>query len=354
MTAPVPASRRPAPLTAAARALSLPLALGLAALPAAAQGGPSAPPRPDPRVGRKAGLADAGEAAWNLRDVSKTPTPDKFSSNANTDLAFTGRYVLQGNYNGFQVWDLADPARPALVKAYYCPASQSDVSVYKNLLFVSSEAPSGRLDCGDQGVKDPVSKDRLRGIRVFDITDIRNPRNVGNVQTCRGSHTHTVLEDPKDKENVYVYISGSAGIRSPNELPGCVSDTPDKNPNSALFRIEVIKVPVANPSRAAIVSSPRIFNNLTAPPRHGEAPEDIAAAKTAAAATSSGASPCRAGATRPVKIRGELTIAACSGRASGTLMTSIRNSAELGSFSGLASTHPGSSFGDRTPAEPEM
>ncbi|MGH7625527.1 MAG: LVIVD repeat-containing protein, partial [Gemmatimonadaceae bacterium] len=114
-------------------------------------------------------------------------------------------------------------------------------------------------------------------------SDIAHPKNVGNVQTCRGSHTHTLLVDPKDSENVYVYISGSARVRSPNELAGCVSATPDKDPNSALFRIEVIKVPLAHPEQAAIVSSPRIFNNLVAPPRHGEAPEDIAAAKKAVA-----------------------------------------------------------------------
>nr|MCU0627611.1 hypothetical protein [Gemmatimonadaceae bacterium] len=112
--------------------------------------------------------------------------------------------------------------------------------------------------------------------RIFDISDIRNPRNVGNVQTCRGSHTHTVLVDPKDTANVYVYISGSAGVRPTEELPGCVSATPDKDPNSALFRIEVIKVPVADPSKAAIVSSPRIFNDLVAPPQHGLAPDDLA------------------------------------------------------------------------------
>src|SRR4028118_1555825 len=169
---------------------------------------------------------NAGEAAWNMRVVSKTPSPEKFRKNANTDLAFSGKYVFQGNYNGFQVWDLADPAKPSLVKDYYCPASQSDVSVYKNLLFVSSESPSGRLDCADTGVKEPVSNQRLRGIRIFDITDVRAPKYIANVQTCRGSHTHTVLADPKDKENVYVYVSGSAGVRSAEEMPGCVREAP--------------------------------------------------------------------------------------------------------------------------------
>jgi hypothetical protein len=148
---------------------------------------------------------------------------------------------------------------------------------------------SGRIDCGTQGVKDTVSTDRLRGLRIFDITDISKPRNVGNVQTCRGSHTHTVVIDPKDPDNVYVYISGSAGVRSPNELAGCVRLTPDKDSTSALFRIEVIKVPLAHPEQAAIVSSPRIFSGLVAPERHGEAPEDIAAnAKAVAEARARG------------------------------------------------------------------
>jgi hypothetical protein len=170
------------------------------------------------------------------------------------------------------------------VKAYVCPASQSDVSVYKNLLFVSGEGFGGRLDCGTQGVQDTVSKDRLRGIRIFDITDITNPKYVSNVQTCRGSHTHTVLEDPKDKENVYIYVSGSAPVRSPTELEGCVRERPDQNPNSALFRIEVIKVPLANPAAAAIVSSPRIFNDLAAPPSHGETAQDRAVTQQRVAA----------------------------------------------------------------------
>ena len=239
-------------------------------------------PNPDPRVGLRAGLFNAAEAAWNLRVVSKTPPSEKFLGITNSDLAFSQNYAIQGSYNGYQVWDISNPASPTLKTAYICPASQSDVSTYKNLLFVSGEGLSGRIDCGTQGVKDTVSHDRLRGLRIFDITDITNPRNVGNVQTCRGSHTHTVLVDPKDPANVYVYISGSSGVRSPNELPGCVKTTPDKDPNSALFRIEVIKVPLAHPEQAAIVASPRIFNDLVAPVRHGETKEDIAAAKKAA------------------------------------------------------------------------
>lgn len=236
----------------------------------------TAAPTPDPRVGLRGGEYNAAEAIWNLRVVSETKPSEKFVKGVNSDLAFLGNYVLQGSFSGYQVWDISNPRQPAIKTAYYCPASQNDVSVYRNLLFVSGEDLGARIDCGEQGVKDTVSKERLRGIRIFDISDIAHPRNVGNVQTCRGSHTHSLLVDPKDPENVYVYISGSAPVRSPNELAGCVNLAPDKDPNSALFRIEVIKVPLAHPEQAAIVSSPRIFTGLAGPPTHGDTQADKA------------------------------------------------------------------------------
>jgi len=239
-------------------------------------------PSPDPRVGLKPGRYDAGQALWNMRLLSNNPSPSPFDSSTNSDLAFYKNYVIQGNYDGYQVWDISTPAHPTLKKAYYCPASQSDVSVYRNLLFVSGEGTGGRLDCTGEGVHDSVSTARLRGIRIFDITDITNPKYIANVQTCRGSHTHTVVIDPNDSANVYVYVSGSAPVRSPTELPGCVRQSPDSNPNSSLFRIEVIKVPLAAPQTAAIVSSPRIFDSLAAPATHSEAPQDIAEGKRVA------------------------------------------------------------------------
>jgi len=239
----------------------------------------AAAPSPDPRLNLKPGLYDAGETAWNLKVVSKTQPSEKFKGGINSDLAFTGNYVIQGSFSGYQVWDISNPSAPTLKTAYFCPASQSDVSVYKNLLFVSGEDLTARLDCAPGGVKEAVSKDRLRGIRIFDITDIANPKNVGNVQTCRGSHTHTVLVDPKDPDNVYVYVSGSAPVRSEQELPGCVNAPLDKDPNSSLFKIDVIKVPLAHPEQAAIVSSPRIFTGLVKPITHAEAPQDIEKAR---------------------------------------------------------------------------
>ncbi len=264
--------------------LALSLALGLSAGSLAAQGVSN-----DPRVGLRAGRFDAAEAISGMRVLSRNRPAPGFEGSTSSDLAFTGNYAIQGNYNGWMIWDISNPAQPTLASAFVCPASQSDVSVYRNLLFVSGEGLTGRLDCGTQGVRDTVSTERLRGLRIFDISDIRNPRNVGNVQTCRGSHTHTVLADPRDRENVYVYISGSSDVRSDEELPGCSDAAPEQDPNSALFRIEVIKVPLANPGRAAIVSSPRIFNDLKAPPRHGENSADVAnAARIAAAARAEG------------------------------------------------------------------
>jgi len=230
---------------------------------------------------------NAGQAAWNMRLVSTTAPSADFINPAspgdfrfiNSDLSFRGTYVIQGNFNGVQIWDITNPKLPTLYKAFVCPGSQSDVSVYRNLLFVSGEALNGRTDCGTQGVADTVSHERLRGIRIFDATDLANPRHITEVQTCRGSHTHTVVTQPGDTDNVYIYVSGSAPVRSPNELAGCAVGSVDSTPNTALFRIEVIQVPLAHPEQAHLVSSPRIFEGLVAPKRHGEAPEDSAAFK---------------------------------------------------------------------------
>ncbi len=229
---------------------------------------------PDPRVGLQGGLFDYEEAIWNLNLLSATPPPENFLGSWGTDLAFIDHYAIQGNYDGFIIWDISNPASPEVVVDFVCPASQSDVSVYGNLIFVSGEGLGGRLDCGTEGVQETVSEDRLRGIRIFDITDIENPEYVANVQTCRGSHTHSVLVDPNDDENVYVYVSGSAPVRPEEELPGCTTAFPDEDENSPLFRIEVIKVPLANPQAAAIANSPRIFDDLEAPPTRDMTPEE--------------------------------------------------------------------------------
>ena len=252
---------------------------------------PRATASSDRRVGLRAGWTDAAEAAWNVRLVSATPRPADFTNPTdpgafpfiNSDLAFTGHYVIQGNFHGLQVWDIAQPSRPTLVTTYVCPDAQNDVSVYHNLLFTSGEDFNGRVDCGTQGVPDSVSKDRLRGIRIFDISDIAHPKPITNVQTCRGSHTHTLVTDAKDTANVYLYVSGSAPVRSPTELAGCSDLTPDQDPNSEQFRIEVIQVPLAHPEQAHVVSKPAILAALAAPHSHAEAPEDIAAAAKAAA-----------------------------------------------------------------------
>jgi hypothetical protein len=231
---------------------------------------PAAPaPSTDPRIGLKPGLTDAGVAAKGLELVANLPKPEGFmdpsgqhSLNfANSDIAFQGNHVFLGNFSGFNIYDVENTRKPRVVTSIVCPGGQGDVSIYGNLLFMSVEQTRGRIDCGVAGVEEPVSKERFRGIRIFDITDINKPRQVAAVQTCRGSHTHTVVPDMRDKANVYIYGSGTGQVRSGEELAGCVGDA--KDANTALFSIDVIKVPIANPDQAAIVSRPRIFSDPT-------------------------------------------------------------------------------------------
>ena len=264
----------------------------------------------DPRASLSPGLYDAGERALGIRHLQLLKKPDAFqlgTENAddpkvqkmlasfgipdtskipkdiqldiaqgaftNSDLAFQGNHVFVGNYYGINIYNIADPANARLVTSMVCPGGQGDPSVYKNLMFMSVEAPNGRLDCGTQGfAPNPpraagatgpnlpaANKDRFRGVRIFDISDIANPKQVAAVQTCRGSHTHTVVVDPDDKNNVYIYVSGTSFVRQDEELAGCSAAPPDKDPNTALFRIEVIKVPLAAPQDAKVVSTPRLF-----------------------------------------------------------------------------------------------
>ena len=261
----------------------------------------------DPRVGLKAGFRDAGQAARNMELVASVPKPDGFfdpakpvgeptgpetpagtppsaplpadqvvTGNAsptrgtglnfsNSDLAFSGTLVFIGNFNGFNTYDIETPKKPQLFASVVCPGGQGDVSVYGHLLFMSVEQTRGRIDCGTQGVADTVSKDRFRGVRIFDISNVKKPRQIAAIQTCRGSHTHTLVVDPKDSANVYIYGSGTSTVRSGEELAGCSGADPKTDPDTALFSIDVIQVPLAAPEKARIVNRPRIFSD----PRSG-------------------------------------------------------------------------------------
>ena len=187
-------------------------------------------PGSDPRVGLAGGhWVDAGEAISNLNFVAHKDRPSGYFnpedrgdlSMANTDITFRDNFLFQGNGRGVMIWDISDPANPTLRSATVCPGGQGDVSVYSNLLFVSTEGLSGRIDCGAQGVPDTVSAERMRGVRIYDISDIDHPKQVAAVQTCRGSHTNTVVPDPVDKNVVYVYVQGISRVRPAAELAGC-------------------------------------------------------------------------------------------------------------------------------------
>ncbi|MEN3335773.1 MAG: hypothetical protein V7641_5138 [Blastocatellia bacterium] len=283
----------------------------------------------DPRAKLKPGLFDAGEVSLGMKHLLLLKKPDAFQLDfdpnnpkvqktlgllgiadpskmpkpmqlviaqlafANSDLAFQGHYLFQGNFYGVNIYDIANPAKAQLLTSMVCPGGQGDVSVYKNLMFMSVEQPNGRLDCGVQGFPPPPppppgqekkptipapQKDRFRGVRIFDISDIKSPKQVAAVQTCRGSHTHTLVVDPKDKNNVYLYVSGTSFVRQSEELADCSGDAPDKNPNTSLFRIDVIKVPLAAPQDSKVVNSPRVFidprtnalNGLSSGGTHGK------------------------------------------------------------------------------------
>ena len=217
---------------------------------------PPRPPEPDPEA-EPAPEAEAAEA-----EEEAPPRPPQISY-TNSDLAFSDTHMFIGNYHGFNTYSLEDPRTTELLVSVVCPGGQGDVSVYGNLLFMSVEQTRGRLDCGTGGVEEPVSAERFRGIRIFDISDIRNPQQIAAIQTCRGSHTHTLVPDPNNPDNLYLYGSGTGSVRSGDELDGCVDleedQDPDERPDTALFSIDVIQVPLAAPTTARIVNRPRIF-----------------------------------------------------------------------------------------------
>jgi len=257
----------------------------------------------DPRVGLKPGLRDAGQAARNMELVASLPKPEGFFDPklpageptapertatpapsgttptaepatgtppapqrsasglnfANSDLAFSGSLVFIGNFNGFNSYDIETAKKPQLFASVVCPGGQGDVSVHGNLLFMSVEQTRGRIDCGTQGVPETVSAERFRGVRIFDISDVKHPKQVAAVQTCRGSHTHTLVTDPKDTANLYIYGSGTGTPRAGEELAGCSAADPKDDPNTSLFSIDVIQVPIAAPEKSRVVNRPRIF-----------------------------------------------------------------------------------------------
>lgn len=229
----------------------------------------------DPRSSLKVGRLDAGVAAKNLRLVSFSPKPAVFDTShglafINSDLAFGGHYVYQGNFAGFTIWDISDAKAPKIVAAVPCITSQGDPSIYGNLLFLSAEGRGNRNDCAKGGVQDP--KDHMAGVRIYDVSDPATPRLITNVQTCKGSHTHTIVPDPRDSSVIYIYVSGSQEARPDSELPGCRNGTDPADTTNSLYRLDVIRVPLAHPEQAAVVTGARIFTGLTPAPRAASRP----------------------------------------------------------------------------------
>lgn len=275
--------------------LSTVAALGLV-LGASAAAAQSAGPgdaqviQPDGRSTLSAGLADAGQLASGMvlehslgmapgfadPDIGFSPPTSReegeammarargnpnFSplGRANTDMAVSDGKLFVGNFNGFNAYDISGDGAPQLVMSVVCPGGQGDVSVHGDLLFMSVEENRGRLNCGAATNEDDVVTQRFRGVRIFDISDLNAPRQIAAVQTCRGSHTHTLVPHPTDANVLYIYNSGTADVRGAAELAICTDGQPDQNPETALFSIDVIKVELNRPQDAAIVNRPRIF-----------------------------------------------------------------------------------------------
>ena len=243
-------------------ALALGAAFGGVPATAAAQ----LPSTTDPRAALTAGFDNAGVASRGMDLLSHLNKPADFTdpsapgsiSFANSDIAFQGNYAFFGNFNGFNILDISNPAAPTIKTSVVCPGGQGDLSVYKNLLFMSVEETRARIDCKLTPAADATT--RFRGVRIFDISNIERPVQVGGVQTCRGSHTHTLVRPKNDPNNVYIYVSGTAGVRPATELAGCNGGAATTE-NPSQWRIEVIKVPLAAPQNAAVVNEPRLFRD---------------------------------------------------------------------------------------------
>jgi hypothetical protein len=222
---------------------------------------------PDPRIGLGAGVANPGSASSNMELLANSPKPAGFFnpanlgslSFANSDIAFQGDKAFVGSFNGFQIYDVSDPADPELEMAYVCPGGQGDLSIYGDLLFMSVEETRGKIDCSSTPAA--TAETRFRGVRIFDISDLTDIRQLPGVQTCAGSHTHSLVVPPgDDPESIFVYNSGTAGIRSATELEGCNGNSSLLDPTTTNFAIQVIEVPLAAPETARVVNNSRIFS----------------------------------------------------------------------------------------------
>ena len=230
----------------------------------------SYPSAADPRSTLKPGRLDAGTAASNMRLVSFSPKPAQFDTVRgltfiNSDLAFgNSHYAYQGNFAGFTVWDVSNPAKPVVASVVDCITSQGDPSIVGNLLFLSAEGAGNRNDCGKGGVQDPT--DHMAGVRIYDVSNPRAPKLIKNVQTCKGSHTHTVIPSPTDPNIVYIYVSGQQAARPATELAGCNNGTDPADPANSLYQLDIIKVPLDHPEQAAVIPGARIFTGLEGSP----------------------------------------------------------------------------------------
>ncbi|WP_228386326.1 LVIVD repeat-containing protein [Ornithinicoccus halotolerans] len=182
----------------------------------------------------------------NVEHLANVPHEGALAEAYGSDLAFQDGKAFVGNYNGFQVFDLADPANPERIAQVVCPGGQGDVSVYGDLLFLSVDYARTDDSCTSEpgSYRDPERN--WEGMRIFDISDATEPQYVGAVKTACGSHTHTLVPS-KNGKTAYLYVSSY----SPNSsYPNC------QPPHDS---ISIIEVPVDDPAAAEVVATPNLF-----------------------------------------------------------------------------------------------
>ncbi len=221
-------------------------------------------PTPSPLAGRE-------HESHETLPPDATPFPDRHSDQLelvgslpkeehsfdffNSDMAFWGDTLVQGSYDGFRLIDISQPTAPRLIADVECRGPQGDVSIWENLVFVSVDRPQTTPRCNSEDAEkvDPLfvpPQGGWEGIRVFDISQPRQPRLVTSVATDCGSHTNTLVPD-LEHHRLLLYVSSYALAVQPDLAPGCT------NPHG---HISVVEVPLDDPATASVIAEPHLFD----------------------------------------------------------------------------------------------
>ncbi len=184
-----------------------------------------------------------------------------------SDLAFKGRFIYAGSYQGPSVWAISK-RKPFLKQLSFlkCDGGQGDVSIYGDYLFVSVDAARAGPTCKAEDTA-PASQaqftsgDVFEGLRIIDVSDPRRPVEAGHVDMPCGSHTHTLLPG---EETSLIYIQSYPLGNQPSD---CTIASHRK--------VQIVEFPNSNPSKAKLLDktfdvSPNIgCHEMTTVPEKG-------------------------------------------------------------------------------------